>query len=298
MKKTMERLVNEISRIIGRIMILFAVLIATSCYDDEKISSPVKQVPPSDDPLDQLIQEEFVDKFGVAVRYKFVDRYVEPNKRVTPPKRELVEPMLDFLTTFWIEPYLGVQNGRRFFQDNVPAEVIFIGSPIFNDDGTITLGTADAGARITLTEVNAIDLENETWLFRQLNTIYHEFAHIIHQRYNLPTNWQQISPDGYTSIGSWYTLNDIEALERGFVSPYATSTYNEDFAEMVAFIMFHPEFYEIFIESETCTTEDCNRRNAGREMIRQKYNAVLSHYTQVTGVDLLAVRALIQDQLN
>lgn len=294
----MERFVNTMSRATGRIIILFAVLIAASCYEDEKIGSPVKQVTPSDDPLDQLIQTDFIDKFGVAVRYKYVDRYVEPNKRVTPPKRELVEPMLDFLTTFWIEPYLGVQNGRRFFQDHVPAEVIFIGSPIFNDDGTITLGTADAGARITLTEVNAIDLENETWLFQQLNTIYHEFAHIIHQRYNLPANWQQISPEGYTSIGSWYTLSDADALERGFVSPYATSSYNEDFAETVAFIMFHPEFYEIYIENETCTTEDCIARNAGREMIRQKYNAVLSHYTQVTGVDLLAVRALIQDQLN
>lgn len=294
----MKRLFNNMPGTIGRIMILLAVMVTTSCYDDEKVSSPVKQVTPSEDTLDQLIQTEFIDKFGVAVRYKFVDRYVDPNKRVAPPKRELVEPMLDFLTTFWIEPYLGVQNGRRFFQDHVPAEVIFIGSPIFNDDGTITLGTADAGARITLTEVNSIDLEDENWLFQQLNTIYHEFAHIIHQRYNLPTNWQQISPEGYTSIGSWYTLSDADALARGFVSPYATSNYNEDFAETVAFIMFHPDFYEIYTEDETCTTADCVARNAGRELIRQKYNAVLSHYTQVTGVDLLEVRALIQDRLN
>jgi substrate import-associated zinc metallohydrolase lipoprotein len=273
--------------------------LASSCYDDESVTSPVKQNEPSSDPIDLAIQTDFVEKYGVAVRYKFVDRYVEPNKRVTPPRRELVEPMLDFLTQFWIEPYIGVQNGRRFFERHVPAEVIFIGTPIYNSDGTITLGTADAGARITLTEVNNIDLENDEWVFQQLNTIYHEFAHIIHQRYNLPPSWQEISPEGYTSVGSWYTLSDVEAIERGFVSPYATSSFNEDFAETVAFILFHPQFYETYIEDEpNCTTDDCTKRNEGRAFLRTKYTSVLTHYEQVTGVDLLEVRAIIQDKLN
>lgn len=273
--------------------------LATSCYDDEGVESPVKQVTPSEDPIDIFIQSNFIEKYGIAVRYKFVDRYVDPTKRVSPPRRELVESMLNFLTQFWIEPYIGVQNGRRFFEKHVPAEVIFIGSPIFNDDGTVTLGTADAGARITLTEVNSIDLENQQWVFQQLNTIYHEFAHIVHQRYNLPSNWQDISPEGYTSLGSWYNLSDADAISRGFVSPYATSTYNEDFAETVAFILFHPEFYEIYMEDEpSCTTADCMARNEGRALIRTKYTSVLAHYEQVTGVDLLEVRALVQDRLN
>jgi substrate import-associated zinc metallohydrolase lipoprotein len=280
-------------------LLLVTMLLTTSCYKDESVESPVKQQTPSEDPLDILIQSEFIDKYGVAVRYKFVDRYVDPTKRVVPPRREVVEPMLDFLTQFWIEPYTGVQNGRRFFENHVPAEVIFIGSPIYNNDGTVTLGTADAGARITLTEVNSIDLTDQGWLFQQLNTIYHEFAHIVHQRYNLPANWQNISPEGYTSLGSWYNLNDAEAIARGFVSPYGTSTFNEDFAEMVAYMLFHPQFYEIFMEDEpNCTTDDCTARNEGRALIRRKYEAVLSHYKQVTGVDLLQVRAIIQDRIN
>ena len=106
---------------------------------------------------------------------------------------------------------------------------------MYNDDGTVTLGTADAGARITLTDVNSIDLDDQEWLYLQLNVIYHEFAHIVHQRYNLPTNWQHISPEGYTSVGSWYTLSDEEALQRGFVTNYATSRIiMRTYAEMVA----------------------------------------------------------------
>jgi substrate import-associated zinc metallohydrolase lipoprotein len=287
------------TKILALILIVLGSMAATSCYKDESLESPVKQQTPSEDPIDIYIQTNFIDKYGVAVRYKYVDRYVDPDKRVTPPFREVVEPTLDFLTSFWVEPYISVQNGRRFFENHVPAEVVLIGSLMYNDDGTVTLGTADAGARITLTDVNSIDLENQDWLFLQLNVIYHEFAHIVHQRYNLPTNWQQISPEGYTSAGSWYTLTDDEALQRGFVTPYATSDFNEDYAETVAHILYLPDFYERYIiDEENCTTDDCIARNAGRALIRQKYVTVLAHYKQVTGVDLLDVRAIVQDKLN
>ena len=170
---------------------------------------------------------------------------------------------------------------------------------MYNDDGTVTLGTADAGARITLTDVNSIDLNDQEWLFLQLNVIYHEFAHIVHQRYNLPTNWQEISPEGYTSMGSWYTLTDDEALQRGFVTPYATASYNEDYAETVAHILYLPDFYERYIIDEpNCATDDCVARNEGRALLRRKYVAVLTQYEQVTGVDLLDVRAIVQDRIN
>lgn len=275
-----------------------AFALATGCYPDEEVVAPVKEQPLSDDLLDRYIRENFIEEYGIAVRYKFVDRYVDQNKRVTPPKLNVVEPMLDFLTEFWIEPFTDVANGNRFFRDHVPAEVILIGSTMYNADGTVTLGTADAGARITLTEVNFVNVENRDWVFRQLGTIYHEFAHIVHQRYNLPPAWQEISPQGYTSLGSWYNLTDEEALQRGFVSPYGTSTFNEDFAEVVAFLLFRPDFFTRFINDEpNCATIDCAARNEGRARLRRKYNAVLEHYERNTGVDLLQVRDIIQAKL-
>lgn len=279
-------------------LLIGAVTAVTACYPDEEVAAPVKEHTLSEDPLDQYIQENFLDEFGIAVRYKFVDRYVDQNKRVTPPKLNVVVPMLDFLTEFWIEPFTDVANGNRFFRSHVPAEIILIGSTMYNADGTVTLGTADAGARITLTEVNFVNVDDQSWVFRQLGTIYHEFAHIVHQRYNLPPAWQEISPQGYTSLGSWYNLTDEEALQRGFVSPYGTSTFNEDFAEVVAFLLFRPDFFTRYIEDEpNCATVDCAARNEGRAMLRRKYNAVLEHYEQNTGVDLLQVRAIIQSKL-
>ena len=276
-------------------ILLFGVFVLLSSCQEEKIESDIITVEPANDPLDVFIRTNFLDKYGVAVRYRYVDRYVDPTKRVTPPKKELVEPLLNFLTDFWVDPFISVDNGEAFFKKHVPAEVVLIGSFIYNPDGTVTLGTADAGARITLTEINNFDPDDMEWIIRQLGTIYHEFAHIVHQRYNLPTNWQKISPQGYTSSGSWFTLSDDEALRRGFVSPYATSSFNEDFAETAAYILFDPDFYETYItEEENCTTLECVERNEGRALIQRKLNAVLTHYEQNTGVDLLKVRAKIQ----
>jgi substrate import-associated zinc metallohydrolase lipoprotein len=269
------------------------------CYPDESLDVPVKETPESTDPIDIFIDNNFVEKYGIAVRYKFVDRYVDPSKRVTPPEREVIIPMLNFLTSYWIEPFINVPNGKKFFESHVPAEMVFIGSSIFNGDGTVTLGTADAGARITLTEVNLVDTTNIAWILRQLGTIYHEFAHIVHQRYDLPPNFQEISPNGYTSSGSWYNLTDEEALQRGFVSPYGTSSANEDFAEFVAFLLFDEDFYETYINDEqNCVTADCVDRNEGRARLRLKYTTILKHYQTHTGVDLLNVRALVQEKLH
>lgn len=275
-------------------------LLLTSCFKEDGINVPQKPYTISDDTIDIFIAENFLDKYGVAVRYKYVDRYVDQTKRVTPPLRSSVQPMLNFITDLWIDPFLQVPNGKKFFEDHVPAEIVLIGSRMYNNDGTVTLGTADAGARITLTEVDFIDLNNSAWVLQQIHTMYHEFAHIVHQRYNLPPGWNTISPRGYTSTGSWYTYTDAEALTRGFVSPYATSTFNEDFAETVAFMLFDENFDDKFIKFEDDNDGECapcQQRNAGRAMIKKKQTAVIEHYKQYVGVDLLKVRAVVQQKL-
>jgi len=278
---------------------ILVLLLVSSCYEKEELDVPVND--PDNEPqteLDLYIEENFTKKYGMAIRYRFVDRYVNPGERVTPPKLEVVRPMLDFIEGFWINPYLEVTNGKVFFEDHVPAEIVLLGGFIYNEDGTVTLGTADAGAQITFTNVNAIDPDDEEWRDLQLQTVYHEFAHIVHQRYKLPTAFETIAPAGYTSAGSWFTLTDEEALQRGFVSPYATSSPNEDFAETVAFYLFYTDFAEDFIEQDPdCETPECVSVNEGRQLIQEKLNAINEHYEKVTGIDLETLREAVQSRL-
>ena len=274
-------------------------LLLVSCYSDESLDTPVTN--PGGGPetaLDIYIDENFTQEYGMAIRYRFVDRFVSPFQRVAPPALEAVRPMLDFIEEFWIGPYLEVANGEEFFREQVPAEIVFLGGLLFNEDGTVTLGTADAGAQITFTNVNAIDRNDRDWVDLQLQTVYHEFAHTVHQEFKLPQAFETISPNGYTSPGSWFNLTDEEALQRGFVSPYATSSPNEDFAEVVAFYLFFTDFEEVFLTDEPdCVDADCTARNEGRELIRQKLSAIEEHYAKFTGVILAELRAAVQRRL-
>ncbi|XOV92480.1 MAG: substrate import-associated zinc metallohydrolase lipoprotein [Bacteroidota bacterium] len=280
-------------------LVLFGILLLGGCFPSEELDIPVKEVDQGElTDLDEYINTYFLEEFNMAIRYKYEDRFVDPNEKAIPPKLSAVMPMLDFIQKFWIDPYLEVQNGEEFFRTHVPSEIVFLGGPIYNVDGTLTLGTADAGARITFTDVNSIDPNDTDWRDLQLNVVYHEFSHIVHQRYKLPPGFETIAPNGYSGPGSWYTLTDEEALVRGFVTPYSTLNPNEDFAETVAFFLFDSEFYDKFITLETnCTTNACEERNIGRSLIRQKIAAIINHYQKVTGIDLEALRNIIQAKL-
>lgn len=281
----------------GVVMILL-ILTLVSCFEDESLNEKEKEVDEPTSALDVYIDEHFTDEYNIAVRYKYVDNYVEPGQNVAPPKLEMVRPMLDFVDDYWIAPYLAVENGEDFFRRYVPAELIFLGGLIYNGDGTVTLGTADAGARITYTNVNGYDLSDPEWLKLQLQVTYHEFAHIIHQEFKLPSGFENISPEGYSSAGSWYNLTDEEALQRGFVSPYATSSVNEDFAEMVAFYVFDADFFANYIDQDTgCVTAQCELDNAGKKKILEKLTSIKDHYLKVTGIDLDELRAELQSRL-
>ena len=269
------------------LLVSLLLLVSASCFEEDELDVAVSEVEEPKSDLDKYIQTNFVEEYGIAVRYKFVENFVDPGQRVAPPKLDVVRPMLDLIDEYWIDVYTDVDGGEAYFRRFVPAELVFLGGLIFNNDGTVTLGTADAGARITFTDVNSIDFNDDEWLLRQLHTVYHEFAHIVHQNDKLPSAFEEIAAAGYSSAGSWFNLTDEDALRRGFVSPYATSSPNEDFAETIAFYMAEANFFDDYIMLEDdCTTAACEERNAGRLLILEKLNSIKEHYLKSTGVDL------------
>ena len=292
--------IKSLNKKFKKYTLMLTVIFLIGCYPDETLNVPVAQTDAQlETDLDKYIEENFRKEYGMAIRYRFVDRYINPTQRVAPPRLEVVRPMLDFIQKFWIDPFLEVPNGEAYFRAYVPSEVVLLGGFIFNSNGTVTLGTADAGAQITFTNVNGLDLADKDWEALQLQTVYHEFAHIVHQRNKLPASFETISITGYTSAGSWFTLSDEEALIRGFVSPYATSSPNEDFAETIAFYLYNSDFETLFeIDEPNCVTAECEERNAGRELVRQKLAAIKEHYIKVVSIDLEAVRNAVQAKLN
>lgn len=133
-----------------------------SCSDDESTNYVPESKEPSVDEINIYFQENFQDKYGSAVRWQWIDKYVDINYIVAPAMRKVLIPTGEMIRRFWIEPFiLESKKSGEFIRKHFPPEIVCVGSELRNADGTRTLGYADAGVRITLTELNYFDLSNQ-----------------------------------------------------------------------------------------------------------------------------------------
>lgn len=313
--------------------IVFISLFSACDSEDNSIYTPEKVIE-STDPISIYFRENFLTPYGTAVRWKWDDNLVDDTKRVTPPLRDVCIPMGDFIKKFWIEPFTMTEPGEKFMLDHFPPELVFIGSKMYNSDGeSVTLGYADAGVRITFTQVNEYDLTNSQWMFMQLRTAEHEFGHIIHQRHNLPDGFKEVSPENYKS-NNWLNLaGDVqasspkisrEAITLGMVSNYGTSSENEDFCEILSLYITstEAEFNERYITHEheapyakvdadgnpvldadgnpvmLDPNEDAAEINEGRDIIAVKLKMVKDYYMNKFEIDLDQVRDEIMKRIS
>ncbi|MBQ4821824.1 substrate import-associated zinc metallohydrolase lipoprotein [Aquimarina sp. MMG016] len=278
----------------------------SGCEREESIkATPIFELEPeSTDPLDVYLKEEFRDPYGSVIIYKFVDRYIAANRFAVPPRREVVRPVAELIKQAWIEPYNKASDqGEAFLKTYFPGEIVILGSPLFNGDGTITLGIADSGVRVTLTQANDYAPGNTAWIVQTFRTLHHEFAHIVDQNFNFDVEaFYNISGDDYTSPGTWTQENLGSAISRGMVTPYGTSAVGEDFAELIAYIITtDPAVFEAtYITPEDCTGQgqDCLDRNKGRERIQEKYDVVVKYMKEDVGIDLLTLRDEFLNSIN
>ncbi|WP_062058979.1 substrate import-associated zinc metallohydrolase lipoprotein [Aquimarina longa] len=288
---------------------IFSIVLLSGCDREETLQprTVFETENESTNELDLYLKKEFRDPYGCDVIYKFVDRYIDPTKIATPPKVDVVKPIAELIKKAWITPYNKASNqGEGFLKTYFPAEIVILGSGLDNGDGTVTLGIADAGVRVTLTEANKYTADNKEWILRTFRTLHHEFAHIVDQNFNFDVEaFYNISSTDYTSPGTWTTLiprgkreDSVEAIEnaiiRGMVTPYATSAVGEDFAEIIARIVTTDPavFTATYLTPEDCDGKGqrCLDLNKGRARLQKKYDATVKYMKEDVGIDILKLR--------
>ena len=282
---------------------IFFILLFFSCVfcscDEEDVPAyqPSTEVELTD-PVDIWLYEHLQKPYNCVVRWKWDDRYVDVNFYVTPPRKDVMINVGEMLLNFWLEPFVEA-GGEKFILEHFPPEVVCVGSPLYNADGTVTAGYADAGVRITLTELDNFNLQNSAWLLFQLQTIHHEFTHIVHQRHGLPEGWEQISSEDYTG-NSWINLKEETAIAKGMVSPYATSSKHEDFADFVGLFltMTENDFTSKYLEQKDEAAEDYDGLNPGRARLQQKYDLMVTYYKSNFSIDIVRLRDIIQQRIS
>jgi substrate import-associated zinc metallohydrolase lipoprotein len=220
------------------ILLLSSVLL--SCNTDENFSASIFETNIKSDPssasyaFDTWLHDSYLVPYNLDFRYRMQDVGSDQDYNLVPTSLAKAQQMAKLVKYLWFDVY-GTIVSPEFLKENGPRIIHLIGSPAYNPiSGTILLGTAEGGLKVTLYNCNAldpsdVDILNEYYF----KTMHHEFAHILHQKRNYPVEFGLISQGKYNPLG-WQYRTDSEAATLGFVSPYAGSQNREDFVEIIA----------------------------------------------------------------
>lgn len=215
---------------------ILSIFALSSCDKEDNLREEsiiyVDQVHESE--FDKWLYETFTVPYNMEIKWKWDDSEVDNNFHVTPPRKEKAEQFMKALYKIWIKPYEEV-GGVEFIKTYVPKLIYLVGTPQFNDDGTMTLGLAEGGRKVTVFDIDSFDNLDLAQMSKSFHTMHHEFSHILHQKIHYPVAFKNLSKGLYT--GAWYNYNDYSATSLGFISPYSMSNDHEDFVEIVATIL-------------------------------------------------------------
>lgn len=265
-----------------KLALLSAVVLLGSCAGDEPLKdSQLDLSTPPKTALDNWIDTNYLLPYNINVQYKWNPNVVDNNRFLYPPIQAKVQPVLEIVQKIWLESYKAVA-GPNFVKNIAPREFVLVGGVNLNTTGTITLGLAEGGKRITFFETDNVDKKNRANIKRFLRTIQHEYIHILNQTKPFDEkSMATITPTGYSS--AWYNTSDAVALEEGFLTAYAKSNINEDFAETAATIL-------VSSKAEYAAILAAIVSPAARASIKSKEAIVVKYYKDAFNIDLYKLR--------
>ncbi|QHS58929.1 zinc-binding metallopeptidase [Chitinophaga agri] len=261
-----------------------------ACSKDDKINSV--NIPGlggetwTKGPLDLWLDSVFTKPYNIEVKYRFERYELTLDKTLVPVMESKVRPVMSTIQKTWIEPYMA-EAGETFFKTYCQKQFVLVGSPQFNSNNTITLGTAEGGRKVVLFWLNDFLITDKPFVKEMLHTIHHEFAHILHQTIMYPVEYKRIST-GYT--GSWNDYTLTEALAKGFITQYARSAPDEDFVEMIATMLVEgKDGFDAIVES---APDDAQPK------LRQKEEIVVRYFMENYNIDFYRLQTRVQEAID
>lgn len=280
-----------------------------SCDDDE-LGDTIFDTDPSIDyldvssytfALDTFCKVVFLEPYNLRFIYKMEDITSDMDKNLTPADYDKSVDLAVLCKYLWFDVY-DLVAGTEFLKSYSPREIQVVGSKNYNaSSGTEVLGDASGGIRINLYNANNLDhtdmeMMNE-YFFK---TMHHEFSHILDQTYIHPTAFNLLSSSQYDSSG-WSDAADSVKAGQGFVTPYASSSYDEDWAEtMAVFITLDTLNWAQLLSSASYEWEeiDCESESAYNKLIKGNVNLDTIGYFKESdsGDDKIYRRKCVRDE--
>lgn len=276
-------------KFLGLACVIAVAAVLGACSEDDLADKSVITVDKVDyTEFDYWLQRNYVKPYNISFKYRFEDIESDMNYYTIPARYELAVKLAHLVKYVCIEAYDEV-GGIDFTRAYFPKMIFTIGEWEYRNNGTYILGTAEGGRKILLSGVNYLEehLGNADDLNTYyLQTIHHEFTHILNQTVNYSADFQLISGADYVADKWSQAPFNTGCLQRGFISSYAQHSHVEDFAEMLAMFV--------------CNSErqwDAWMAEAGPEgerIITTKLEMVKEYMLSAFGIDLEALRSALQ----
>lgn len=236
--------------------------------------------------LDKWILQNFNTPWNINVVYRFDRYYTDINRNIAAIDLAKVKPSLQMVVDGFTGPYTKLA-GEAFGKVYFPKLWVLYGSGSYNSDGTMVLGSMSNARMLNLYDLNNLDPNNGASIRRRLRTVHHEFMHSLNQTVPIPLAYQSISGADYDP--SWAGKSEDQVRPLGFVSPYSSSAYTEDFAEMLAHIVVEgPVWYNNYLLQADQT---------GYDRLKAKEAIVYAYLLNNFNVDMYELQAEVQNTL-
>ncbi|MDO7138012.1 zinc-binding metallopeptidase [Algibacter lectus] len=272
------------------ILLIFSSVIFNSCENTDALDRNVSVVNGDDGEktqFDLYLDREYVDPYNISFLYKLPDIETNFNHTLVPATLENSIKMSNLVKYLCLEPYDAVAP-EFFMKKFFPKQLLMVGSAAYQNNGTRIIGTAEGGLKISLFEINNLDVTNiETLNALYFRTIYHEFSHILHQNVDFSSDFDAITETTYVGDSwneSWTAANPSNAA--GYISNYASKEATEDFVELIAH----------YITSSTSTWDDiiAAAGDTGGPIITQKMELVKKYLQTTWSINIDDLRDEIQ----
>jgi substrate import-associated zinc metallohydrolase lipoprotein len=273
---------------------LVTFFVAATCWScsEEKLNEQSVFVDP--DPalqsdFDRWLLTNYAYPYNISFKYKMEDIETNMTYELAPATIDKSIAIAKIIKHLWLEVYDQVA-GVDFTRTYIPRVIHLIGSGAYDTNNTVLLGTAEGGIKVTLYRINDLNVNNitiEMLTDRYLKTMYHEFAHILHQTKDYPADFKSISNSDY--IGSEWNSNSstlANAYTLGFASRYARKEANEDFVETLAIYVTRGQANWDSILAQAGTN--------GAAIINQKFEIVKNYLRDSWNIDINELRRVFE----
>ncbi len=269
--------------------LLFAASIVLGACSEDKLDSHsiFNTESPERNAFDTWLLLNYVVPYNIQFNYKYIDKESDNTYNLIPAEYDKCVAMAKLTKYLWIDSYNELL-GETFIKTYCPRMIQLIGSKAYNSQGSVVLGTAEGGLKITLYNVNELNANSpdidflNTWFFK---TMHHEFAHILHQTKNYSTDFNLISTD-YQGP-SWLNLESDEvANTMGFITRYASFSPDEDFVEIISNYITHDAGYWENVLN--------NGGALGKIKLQKKFDIVRKYLKDSWSIDIDKLRDIVQ----